>query len=146
MVRHAPRILTIGASALLFGCSSGADFTVTGTVTLDGEPLPHALVSFYPEGDTKGLGGTGRTGADGKYTLQPARRGKGIPAGTYQVVISRPLRPDGSPGDPNVPPIESDARETLPAKYSDRAASQLKTEVSKEKTVCDFELGAGKKP
>jgi hypothetical protein len=56
------------------------------------------------------------------------------------VVVSRPLRKDGSPPDPNVPPIESDARETLPAIYSNRDASTLRAKVSPEAKVHDFAL------
>jgi len=139
------RFLALAALTCLAGCSSATDITVTGTVTLDGRPLPDALVFFYPEGDTPGLGGSGRTGSDGKYTLQPAQGKKGISPGSYKVVISRPLRRDGSPADPNVPPIESDARETLPPKYSDRSASKLTAQISKDKTVHDIDLDSGKK-
>jgi hypothetical protein len=134
------RFLALAALAFLGGCRSATEITVTGTVTLDGHPLPDALVFFYPEGTTPGLGGSGRTTSDGKYTLLPAQGKPGISPGHYKVVISRPLRRDGSPADPNVPPIESDARETLPPRYSDRSASKLTAQVSKDKTVQDFAL------
>jgi hypothetical protein len=123
-----------------FGCGSPNEIAVTGTVTMDDLPLANAVVTFYPEGQTQGLGGTGRTGADGKYTITPARRGKGLDPGEYRVVISRPLRRDGSPADPNVPPIESDARQTLSPVYSQRETSVLKATVSKDQTVHDFPL------
>ncbi len=122
------------------GCSASNEAAVTGTVTLDGQPLANALVTFYPEGKTSGLGGSGRTGADGKYTLTPSRKGQGLALGEYRVVISRPLNPDGSPADPNVPPIESKARETLPPTYSQRESSVLKANVSKDQTVYNFPL------
>jgi hypothetical protein len=109
-------------------------------VTLDGRPLPGATVWFYPEGSTPGLGGSGRTGLEGKYTLTPARGGAGLPPGEYRVVVSRALRPDGSPPDPHVPPIESDARETLPAVYSNRETTTLRAGVSKEASRYDFAL------
>jgi hypothetical protein len=128
------------AGVLGCGGESADAVAVSGTVTRDGNPLPDAVVTFHPEGATKGLGGSGRTGADGRYTLTPARGGKGIPPGDYTVVVSRPLRPDGSPPDPNVPPIESDARETLPAIYSNRDASTLRAKVSQEAKVHDFAL------
>jgi hypothetical protein len=123
------------------GCGGSADgIAVTGTVTLDDRPLPHAVVTFYPVGATGGLGGSGKTGPDGAYAVTSARGGRGIAPGEYKVVVSRPLRPDGSPPDPNTPPIESDARETLPARYSDRDASELKAVVSKDATVHTFAL------
>ena len=125
----------------LFGCGGTAGgIAVTGTVTLDEQPLADAVVTFYPEGETAGLGGAGRTGADGRYTLTAAQGGGGLPPGAYTVVISRPLRPDGTPLPPNVSPIESDARETLPATYSLRDASTLKRTVSKDTKSYDFPL------
>jgi hypothetical protein len=131
-------------AAGLSGCGGAAGgVAVTGTVTLDEQPLADAVVTFYPEGETAGLGGAARTGADGRYTLTAARGG-GLPPGEYTVVISRPLRPDGTPPPPNVPPIESDARETLPATYSSRDASTLKRTVSKDTKSYDFPLRTGK--
>ena len=124
---------------LALGCGSSDAVVVTGTVTLDGRPLPDALVTFYPEGTTAGLGGSGRTGADGQYTITPSRKGQAL-LGTYRVVISRRLRPDGSPADPKVPPIESDARETLPPMYSQREASKLTVTVTRDQTNYDFPL------
>jgi hypothetical protein len=139
----------ICAGALLagaVGCGGPSDgLAVTGTVTLDGRPLPDAVVTFYPEGATGGLGGSGTTGPDGTYALTSARGGTGIAAGEYKVIVSRPLRPDGSPPDPHTPPIESDARETLPPIYSDRDASELKATVSKDAKVHDFALQAPRK-
>ena len=80
------------------GCGkSDGGVAVTGTVTTDVQPVKGALVTFYPEGDTPGSGGSGVTGADGRYILVPARGGSGIAPGLYKVTISKPLRPDGSP-------------------------------------------------
>jgi hypothetical protein len=118
---------------------------VTGTVTLDERPLGDALVTFYPTGDTSGLGGSGRTGQDGKYTLTPARGDGGLPTGDYVVVISRPLRPDGSPPLPDEKPIETDARETLSPIYSSRQDSILRAKVTRESPGHDFALTKAKK-
>jgi len=136
-----PRAVCVAILATgLFGCGGTAGgVAVTGTVTLDGRPLADAVVTFYPEGETAGLGGAGRTGADGRYSLTAAR-GASLPPGEYTVVISRPLRPDGTPPPPDVPPIESDARETLPTTYSSRDASILKRTVSKDTKGYDFPL------
>jgi hypothetical protein len=130
--------------ASLTGCG-GDRVVVTGTVTLDGNPLPDALVTFRPEGGTGELGGSGRTGPDGKYTLTAARGGQGILPGEYKVVINRPLRRDGSPPAPDEKPIESDARETLPPNYSDLGATTLTAKVAREAAVHDFALTAPKK-
>jgi len=137
------RYLCVGLLAVaLPGCGGGSSDAVpiTGTVTLDDKPLEGAMVTFHPEGETGGLGGSGRTGPDGKYTLTPARGKDGLPPGGYVVVVNRPLRKDGSLPPPDLPPIESDARESLPAVYSSRTASTLKKTVSKETTTYDIAL------
>jgi hypothetical protein len=101
---------------------------------------------FYPAQGTPGLGGGGSTGPDGKYTVTPARGSGGLPPGAYVVVVSRPLRRDGTPPPPDVPPIESDARESLPAIYSSRQDTQLKATVAKGTPTYDFALRtSGKK-
>jgi hypothetical protein len=137
-----PRCLCVVVlTAGLLGCGgSSGRVPVTGTVTLNDQLLADAMVTFYPEGDTAGLGGGARTGPDGKYTLIAAQGGDGLPPGEYTVVISRLLRPDGTPLPPDVPPIESNARETLPAVYSSRDASKLKRTVKKDTTSYDFAL------
>jgi hypothetical protein len=131
----------------LLGCSGKSSrVPVAGTVTLDGKPLADASVSFHPRDQTPGLGGQGRTGTDGKYAITPARHADGLDPGDYTVVISRPLRRDGSPPPPNVPPIESDARETLPPIYSSRSDSTLKATVSPDTNSYDFALQSAPKP
>ena len=93
----------------LTGCSAPTGVSVTGTVTLDGKTLPGAMVSFRPMGQmTEGLGGSGMTGADGKYVIKEARGGKGIASGDYTVVINRRLRPArSSPSVRQLPPRRS---------------------------------------
>jgi hypothetical protein len=133
-----PRFLLL--SLVLCGCAGSSRVPVTGTVTLNGLPLANVLVSFHPGPGTGGLGGHGITDAAGKYVLAPSRGSGGLEPGPYTVVISRRRRPDGSLPPPNVPAIESDARETLPASYSTLAASTLRADVAKETTTYDFAL------
>jgi len=140
MKKTGSRLALAGMLLAVLGCGSASEVAVRGTVTLDGQPLANALVTFFPEGNTAGLGGSGRTGADGKYTLTPSRKGQALAPGEYRVVIRRPLNPDGSPADPSVPPIESQARETLPPMYSQRESSVLKATVSSDQTTHDFRL------
>jgi hypothetical protein len=122
------------------GCGSSGTVDVSGTVKLNGQPLSGALVTFRPEGATGDLGGAGKTDAEGKYTLTAVRGGKGVLPGEYRVIVSKRLNPDGSEPDPKTPPIESQARETLPAVYSDRNATTLRATVSNEARVHDFPL------
>jgi hypothetical protein len=143
-----PRIITCSRRLCLallglglFGCGDSSGLVpVAGTVTLDDKPLPGAIVTFYPAPGTPGLGGGGITGLDGKYSLTPARGGGGLAPGEYVVTVNRPVRRDGSPPPPDVPPIESDARESLPAMYSSRSDTKLKAAVAKGTPGYDFAL------
>ena len=118
---------------------------VGGTVTRDGEPLSGALVEFLPLGDIPGNGGGGRTSAAGRYQLQTGQGHHGIPAGEYKVVIIKLVMPDGSdfPTDSDVPPIESAARQVLPARYSERDLTELRANVAAETQTHDFALESG---
>ncbi len=135
----------------LLGCGSSDEgpevFPVTGTVTLNSEPLADADVTFYPTGDTLGAGGFGRTDAEGKFELQYNRGGMGAPAGVYRVQVSRRLMPDGSPvpADDDTPPIESPATETLPWIFSDPDNSRLKATVTSTATPIALDLTTKRK-
>ena len=69
--------LSIGllASVLASGCGHRPDLPpmakVSGTVTLDGEPLPHGMVQFVPDGSqgTEGPTGVGRIDEKGRFTI-----------------------------------------------------------------------------
>ena len=53
---------------LAVGCGNENLATVTGTVTLDGEPLPNAFITFVPQGET-GSTSFGKTDEDGAYEM-----------------------------------------------------------------------------
>jgi hypothetical protein len=68
------------------GCGGGGDFGyVEGTVTLDGAPLPNALIGFYPTG---GRGSIGSTDSEGHYSLRYTANQKGASVGSHKVTIS----------------------------------------------------------
>ena len=87
------------------GCDSGPPTgTVTGVVTMDGEPLDSALVTFVPkEGGQSALG---KTNEVGEYELY--RRGEpGALLGPYKVTVTT-LHND-SPDSPLQAPSDSEA-------------------------------------
>ena len=70
---------------------------VTGTVTINDQPLANATVTFIPKDGTPGFGGVGKTDAAGKSKLFGNRDdAPGILPGEYRVVVSKRLMPDGS--------------------------------------------------
>ena len=130
----------------LAGCGDGPSEKIQGRVTLNGDPLPNAAMQFIPIGETGGTGASGMTDKDGNYLLTPHHQAAELAVGEYKVVISRRLNPDGSEPDPNTPPIESQAVETLPPHYSDRERTKLRVKIAKDKKQHDFQLEAPKPP
>jgi hypothetical protein len=120
---------------------------VTGLVTLDGQPCPSAGVTFIPQGDTQGRGGMGQTDGAGRFTVhlddgKSAHGPAGLLAGNYKVLISKLVNPDGTPfqGSPDVAPIDSNARETLPEKYSHYEQTTLSANIQPPSQDLKFEL------
>jgi len=82
----------LAALAFLVGCSKpSADVgatPVTGTVTLDGEPVEGASVAFAPQ-SAGGRAAAGLTDASGHFSLTTVQSGDGAMPGTYLVTISK---------------------------------------------------------
>lgn len=139
-----PRLHCLGL-LLLVGCTGANEpvlYPVAGVVTLNDVPLDDARVLFMAQGDTLGHGGLGITDSAGKYEViaGKTKNRKGLQAGTYRVVITRKRSPDGSPPPPNVPDIESDIQETVPAPYHNTRESTLIVTVDSSGKAFDFSL------
>ena len=122
---------------VLLGCD-GSPYEivpVSGSVTLDGEPLPDALVSFQPVGSASstqpGPGSFGRTNAGGRYQLQVVEPEQaGAVVGRHRVLISTATS-GGGDGDRTV-------GERVPRRYRD---GKLEFEVPVGgTTTADFHL------
>lgn len=123
---------------------------VEGFLVLDGEPVADATVVFVPQAED-GLVATGRSSADGRFTLTSVRGGKpngGALVGEYTVTFSKAdydLRGTGKTRDDDmdgVPLINF-----IPPQYGDAEKSGLKATVKKGKNVGPdfrFELVSGK--
>ena len=113
-------VLPLAALALmtLAGCGSGSGLaSVSGTVTLDGSPLPDALVSFYPE---EGRFSSGTTDSSGHYVLDYTADEQGAVVGKHTVKITvATVQGEGGPARP--------PKEKVPAKYNEK--SELTVEV-----------------
>ena len=115
---------------------------VSGTVMLDGEPLSGAVVTFIPTESTRGTGANGYTDTAGKYEIVANHGGKGAPEGTYKVLIAKLVMPDGSdfPINSNIAPLDSPARQILPARYSEVNQTELTATVRDGANTIDFPL------
>ena len=119
---------------------------VSGTVTMDGKGLNGATVMFIPtSGQAVDAGGL--TDEAGKYELKSGEgKGTGALPGEYRVVVTRLTKPDGSvvPPSPEKSPMqlmtEENAKESVPAQYSDLLRSKLKATVAAGGGTHDFPL------
>ncbi len=110
------------------GCAPGDIGLVEGTVTADGQPVPNAMVTFFPRPD--GRASAGLTDEDGRYELTYTRGQMGAKVGEHKVTITTAVD-GGDYGD-------TIAKETLPAKYN--LASELMEEVKPGSNTIDFDL------
>ena len=124
---------------------------VEGVVLLDGTPVAEATVVFVPDAEG-GLVATGRSNAEGRFTLTSVRGGKpggGALVGDYAVTFEKAdydLKGTGKTRDEDmdgVPLIHF-----IPQPYGDAQKSGLKATVRKGKNVGPefrFELVSGPK-
>jgi hypothetical protein len=147
--------LVLGAWCLVIpaGCSSGGKtqprVPVSGIVTLDGKPLSKAVVSLVPMGETAGDGGIATTDASGQFEVTSRdTKSRGCPIGSYTVMISKWANPDGSDFTPtrDVAPMDSGAKDIVPAAYNDPSKNLLTAEVPDGGTkTLEFKLNSKQK-
>jgi len=146
------RFVKLGVGVLLLGfaagCGGGRDAAlpdlvpVSGTVTLDGQPLANALVTFLPVGSTRGRSCYGVTDASGRYELMENEKSKGAPVGAFSVLCNKWVMPDGSdfPSDTTLSAMDAGAVELLPPRYSMEDSSELTANVPAGGGTVDFAL------
>lgn len=95
--------ILVGAAALPFvGVGCGPSYhKVEVKVTLDGEPVEGATVSFLPDGDSKALQASGSTNAQGIAVLKTVDK-DGVRAGKYKVTVSKVKGAAEGMDDPNM--------------------------------------------
>ncbi|MDA0832731.1 MAG: carboxypeptidase-like regulatory domain-containing protein [Planctomycetota bacterium] len=118
-------------SLISSGCGGGADGdvpdlgSVTGKVTLDGNPLADAMVEFRP--GAQGRPSNGITGPDGTYTLNYDEAHPGAAVGEHTVRITTAM---GA--------AATGATESVPSKYNEE--TELKVTVEAGNNTHDFDL------
>lgn len=124
--------LVVACSSIACLCGCGEARTdvgmVTGTVTLNGEPLKDAQIEFAP---ASGKTSYGKTDDSGTYTMMTSRGVKGSALGKHQVRIT------------TADVIEKDGQEVLvpeklPAKYN--TETELFADIKVGDNVVVFEL------
>lgn len=137
---------------------------LTGTLTLDGKPLPFKSLMLVPTEGTPGHGAGGYSDGQGNYRLRAIVPGAikdfaGCPPGKYQVVVSEPQVPlsEADFADPSGQMVaEGDepaaaimltdmapkqrVKETIPAIYTSNRTSPLTIEVVQGGDLMDLKL------
>jgi hypothetical protein len=131
--------LAFVAASALQGCGSGLA-SVTGTVTLNGQPLAggpdvHASICFTPEGG--GPPGISTLDSSGHYSLMTGSAA-GIRPGKYMVTISATkMLLSSTPGVP------AGGRPMTPSKYASPKESGLEADIQPGSNSFDFKLESG---
>jgi hypothetical protein len=127
-------------SVLLVACFAGcggAPATVEGTVTLDGQPLAGADVTFQPTFEG-GLPAYGLTDGSGHYVLNMSMNESGAMAGEHEVRISMAPTAGMDEMDGGGDEAAGERPATLPEKYN--LESELKETVKPGPNTIDFAL------
>ena len=126
----------------LSGCGSGSDQPelglVTGTVTLDGNPLSGVAVTFVPD---EGRPAMGKTDDAGKYELTYIRDTPGCKVGHNKVQIGNTEESEDEAeqeGDDYVQKPTKSGPATIPARYNTQ--TELQAEVKPGENTFDFSL------
>jgi hypothetical protein len=142
-------LLTMFAFGMLclcqVGCGPGGDQpelgTVTGTVTLDGQPLGGVAVVFQPD---SGRPARGMTDANGKYELTYIRQTKGTKIGPNRVEIAPSEEGEvdeaesGDEENPDAAAKPKSGKRVVPTRYN--VKSELKVDVKSGANTFDFPL------
>lgn len=142
--------------ALAVGCGGPTDklnlVPVTGTITLEGQPLSGATVTYFPQA-AQGVAASATTDDHGKYTLQTAgaQRPGAVPGG-YNVTVMKTevkqltteeqaIAQTKMKGKSMFGPPLTEAKQLLPLKYRNPTQSGFTATVSESgKNSFDFDV------
>jgi hypothetical protein len=125
----------IAAFAAVAGCG-GAESTVTGTVTLDGQPVGPGVIVFAPAGGASNPS-DGAIQVDGSYFLRTGRE-EGLKPGDYQVGVTVLDQPAVKPGERSM----EVAKYITPQKYAEPSTSGLQFTVEAGSNTIDVKLSS----
>lgn len=122
------------------GCGDGRPtlVPVTGTVTLNGQPVDGALVGFEPQGiEGYNRPSIATTDAQGKFVVGTYDKADGMPKGSYKVSVLKKdpigkLPENFNTEDTAANPQPVKYQWTVPQKYSSTADSGLTVEVTSD--------------
>jgi hypothetical protein len=142
-------VIRVAKLALLFGgfvvcsCSPSRGPKVTGSVHLDGAPVPDAVVNFYP----KSPGGDKNyavTDAEGHFEVKPDKARRTLSPGSYNVLVRKYAPKDSKRSSPENRDFilgVGNVRNTLPERYNSEKIPLLTAEIKPgDNALPPFEL------
>jgi len=138
MKSHALPVVLLTTLMLFGGCGSSDPLSrqaVSGSITLNGEPVSQGSIDFTPTGSTGTMSGAAVT--DGKFLIPQE---KGLSPGEYLVRISAPSADKERTGGGDFP---APARELIPPQYNTRSQEKILVEAGKPNQF-DFEIRTSK--
>ena len=149
------------------GCGGPATYSVTGKVTLDGQPLPNVNVAFFPS-DSKLPSSGGIADSQGVYKLTMDGGTAGAVAGKHKVTVygggsqamagmsadqaemkkkgeemaERMKAMSAAPQDPRGKSTGPKTDSPVPEKYSSPDKTTLEKDVAANSNVIDLELSS----
>ena len=140
MARTLLLIVIVGISTLPnCGCQKTLPATVSGTIRIDGQPLPEGSnivgeVMLYPVGG--GPAAYGTIGPSGQYIVQTGEA-TGLEPGEYKVTVRVAEVPPPPPGGyKNAPPQKL----ISPPRYQDRDQTELTADIQPGPNNIDLDL------
>jgi hypothetical protein len=135
----------------IVGCTSRPPEIISagGIVTLNGAPLPHAEVRFFPktEGLDMNFSSVGLTDAEGKFVLKMVGTDKaGVCVCSHHVTVTEgPLPPEARSNSENAQTIavqfmQSLKNRPIPETYSNLVTSPIHVEVTKDQSEYSIQL------
>lgn len=134
--RRAAAAAVLAATGVMAGCGSGSgaadSYPASGVVTLNGQPVEGAIVTFTPASAEPGVGGgQASTDASGRFEMSHLRDNgqttvAGLPAGEYRVTVTKIVAPAGEAS------LTKPPRNTLPAQYQSVEETPLSANVTPE--------------
>jgi hypothetical protein len=139
----------------------GKRYSVSGTVTYNGNPLEKGKISFVPD-DPKSVGASGII-ENGSYRLSTGGGDDGARAGKYKVTITAKedatakaqadfnKASKGAAGPGHIPgqfmaKAEAQAKSLIPTGYGDINTTTLTAEVKEQSNTIDFKLSDAEAP
>jgi len=137
------RVLILSGTSILLlaaiGCGESIPplCQVSGKVVCQGRPLTVGEVTFMSD---SGFGTSSPLDSEGRYSLR-SQYGKGIPRGTYKVIVAPPRTEIVESAPPPTKRQARDAHPEIPQKYHEFATSGLEFVIKDSRHTIDLTLG-----